>query len=224
MMSVLTSGSYTGYNPNMQWISPSPKIVGWSVPLDLDNGFVAPSAFSTTDVLCHKSATPGQASAPVKAGGIVSLQWTPWPTSHKGPIINYLANCNGPCETVDKSTLKWFKISQGGLLSGSNPGTWVTDQMIANNNTWSVVIPKDLKSGNYVLRHEIIALHAAGQSNGAQDYPQCVNLVVTGTGSATPAGASLVGVYTPTDPGILFNLYGGFTSYPIPGPALYTSS
>lgn len=208
----------------MQYASPPPKVVGWSIPTDLDNGFVAPSAFNTADVICHKVATPGQASAAVKAGGSVSLEWTPWPDSHKGPITDYLANCNGPCETVDKTTLKWFKIDEGGLVSGNNPGTWATDAMIANNNTWTVTIPKDLQSGNYVLRHEIIALHAAGQADGAQDYLQCINLVITGTGSAAPAGVSFVGLYTPTDPGILFNLYGAYTSYTIPGPAVYTSS
>lgn len=208
----------------MQWQSPAPKVVGWSIPTDLDNGFVAPDAFSTNDVICHKVATPGQASAAVTAGNTVALEWTPWPTSHKGPITDYLANCNGPCESVDKTTLKWFKIDQGGHISGSNPGTWATDSLIANNNTWTVTIPRDLKSGNYVLRHEIIALHAAGQANGAQDYPQCVNLVVTGTGSAAPAGVAFPGLYTPTDKGILFDLYGTSTSYPIPGPAVYRSS
>lgn len=43
----------------------------------------------------------------------------------------------------------------------------------ANNNTGSLTIPSDLKAGNYVLRHEIIALHSAGQEDGAQAYPQC---------------------------------------------------
>jgi len=40
----------------------------------------------------------------------------------------------------------------------------------ANNNTWTMTIPSGL-NGNYVLRHEILALHSAGQQNGAQNYP-----------------------------------------------------
>lgn len=38
--------------------------------------------------------------------------------------------------------------------------------------SWPVKIPSSLAPGNYVIRHEIIALHAAGSSNGAQNYPQ----------------------------------------------------
>lgn len=144
--------SYEGYNPSFQYITPAPVVVGWSIPTDLDNGFVPPSSFDNSDVICHKVATPGQTHAPVKAGGTVQLQWTPWPVTHKGPVIDYLANCNGPCETVDKTTLEWFKIDQGGLISGSNPGTWATDTLIANNNSWTVTIPSTIKAGNYVLR------------------------------------------------------------------------
>jgi cellulase len=110
------------------------------------------------------------------------------------------------------------------LLSGNNPGTWVTDTMIANNNTWTVQIPSDIATGNYVLRHEIIALHAAGQANGAQDYPQCINLAITGTGTAKPAGVLGTNLYKATDPGIKFDLYGSFSTYTIPGPALYTGA
>ncbi|KFZ17508.1 hypothetical protein V502_04551 [Pseudogymnoascus sp. VKM F-4520 (FW-2644)] len=215
---------YVGYNPSFQWANPIPSVVGWSIPTDLDNGFIAPSAFSTSDVICHKVATPGQSTAPITAGSVLTLEWTPWPVSHHGPVIDYLAPCNGPCASVDKTTLRWFKIDGVGLLSGSNPGNWATDTLIANNNTWTVKIPADIAPGEYVLRHEIIALHAAGQADGAQDYPQCVNLVVKGSGTKKPAGVALVGLYTPTDPGILFNLYTTFSSYLIPGPAVYVSS
>ncbi|KDN41024.1 hypothetical protein RSAG8_07730, partial [Rhizoctonia solani AG-8 WAC10335] len=44
---------------------------------------------------------------------------------------------------------------------------------------------------------------------------------VTGGGSANPATVKFPGAYSPTDPGILFDLYGGYTSYTIPGPAVY---
>ena len=43
--------------------------------------------------------------------------------------------------------------------------------MIKNNNTWSVTIPMGIKAGNYVLRHETIALHQAQAVGGAQNYP-----------------------------------------------------
>jgi hypothetical protein len=90
-----------------------------------------------------------------------------------------------------------------------------------NGNTWKVTIPSDIAPGNYVLRHEIIALHGAGSPNGAQLYPQCINFEVSGGGSARPSGTVGTSLYRANDPGILFNIYGNPTSYPIPGPRLY---
>lgn len=164
-------------------------------------------------------------AAPVKGGGIVELQWTPWPTSHKGPVIDYLANCNGPCETVDKTTLKWFKIDSVGLLDPSTTdGTWATDTLIANNNSWLVTIPPKIATGNYVLRHEILALHAANNAGGAQDYPFCVNLAITSSGTDNPAGVLGESLMSSTDPGVNFNLYAALSTYVIPGPALYSGA
>jgi cellulase len=195
------------------------------MPTVLDNGFVPTTSYANGDIICHREATNAMTAAPVAAGGKVELQWTPWPTSHKGPVIDYMANCNGPCETVNKTSLKWFKVDAVGLINLSlTNGYWGTDVLIANNNSWTVVIPPTLKTGNYVLRHEIIALHAAGQANGAQSYPQCVNLAVKGTGTAVPTGVAATSFYTPTDPGILFDLYGTLTTYTIPGPALYSGA
>lgn len=214
---------YEGYNPSFQYIPTPPAVIGWSCPECLDNGFVAPDAYGGSNIICHKAATPGQAHATVAAGGTVELQWTAWPSSHRGPVIDYLAKCSGECETVDKDTLEFFKIDQGGLVSDSAvPGTWASDQLIANNNSWTVKIPTSIAPGNYVLRHEIIALHSAGTADGAQNYPQCVNLQVTGSGSDTPSGVLGTALYKESDPGILINIYTSLSTYDIPGPTLYS--
>lgn len=91
---------------------------------------------------------------------------------------------------------------------------------MANNNTWSLTIPKNLKPGGYVLRHEIIALHSAGSTNGAQNYPMCINLKVSGTGTDLPAGVKGTALYKNTDAGILVNIYQTLSSYTVPGPAI----
>lgn len=217
---------YEGYNPSYQYITPAPVTVGWKIPTDLGNTFIPPASYASSDIICHLAAANAQAAAPVKAGGKVELQWTPWPTSHKGPVIDYLANCNGPCETVDKTTLTWFKIDGVGLLNPTSisDGYWATDVLIANNNSWTVEIPPSIAPGNYVLRHEIIALHAAGSANGAQNYPQCVNLAVSGTGTANPTGVLATTFYSATSPSILFDLYGTLSNYTVPGPALYSAA
>jgi hypothetical protein len=94
--------------------------------------------------------------------------------------------------------------------------------LIANNNSWAVTIPSTIASGPYVLRHEIIALHGAENSDGAQNYPQCINIEVTGGGSDVPSGTLGEALYKETEPGILVNIYTTGLKYTIPGPALYT--
>lgn len=206
-------------------MSEAPVVIGWSVPEDTDNGFVEPSSYANPDIICHKGATNAQTSATVAAGGQVSLEWTAWPSSHHGPVIDYLAKCSGNCETADKTALEFFKIDEGGLIDDSTvPGTWASDQLIANNNTWTVTIPSDIAPGNYVLRHEIIALHSAGTVNGAQNYPQCINLEITGSGTATPSGVLGTALYTETDPGIEINIYQSLSTYVFPGPTLYSGA
>lgn len=201
-----------------------PDNIGWYEDAT-DNGFVDGSSYSSGDIICHKDGKPGAISAPVKAGGEVELQWTEWPESHHGPVITYLANCNGDCSSVDKTKLEFFKIDAAGLIDDSNvPGTWASDNLISNNNSYTVTIPSSIKSGNYVMRHEIIALHSAGETNGAQNYPQCINLKVTGGGSDSPSGTLGTALYKNTDAGIKVNIYQSLSNYEIPGPALYTGA
>jgi cellulase len=136
-------------------------------------------------------------------------------------VLDYIASCNGDCGSASPSSLLFTKMDQGAWISGNDPGTWVTDDLVKNNVSWSTTIPSNLAPGNYVIRHEIIALHAAGQSNGAQAYPQCVNFKVEGSGTQVlSGGVPATSFYKPSDAGILFNLYSKFTGYTIPGPSL----
>jgi len=75
----------------------------------------------------------------------------------------------GDCTKLASSSLRWSKISQAALVS---PGVWITDTLIKNKFVSSTVLPAKLAPGNYVIRHEIIALHGASSDNGAQLYPQ----------------------------------------------------
>ncbi|KAJ5578112.1 uncharacterized protein N7459_007076 [Penicillium hispanicum] len=216
---------YGGYLVNQYpYESDPPETIGWSED-ETDLGYIDGSEYSNANIICHKDGKPGALSAPVKAGGSVELQWTTWPSSHHGPVLTYLAKCNGNCSSVDKTTLEFFKIDEGGLISDNDePGTWATDQLISNNNSRTVTIPSSIEAGNYVLRHEIIALHSAEETNGAQNYPQCLNLEVTGGGSDSPTGTLGTSLYKDTDPGILINIYQSLSTYDIPGPALYTGA
>ncbi|KAJ9492119.1 hypothetical protein VN97_g1081 [Penicillium thymicola] len=222
----VVDGTYHGgYLVNSYSYMPEvPENIGWAEKAT-DLGFVDGSSYDSPDIICHKEATPGAISAEVKAGGKVELQWTEWPESHHGPVITYMANCNGDCSKADKATLKFFKIAEAGLIDGSNvPGKWATDELIANNNSATVTIPSAIAAGNYVLRHEIIGLHSAGEANGAQNYPQCLNLKVTGGGKDAPDGVLGTALYKAADPGIKISIYTALDDYKIPGPALYTGA
>ncbi|KAI4104927.1 MAG: hypothetical protein L6R37_002970 [Teloschistes peruensis] len=223
---ILTVISYPGYTIGFAYSPSHPPVVGWSIPEDKDTGFVNPGNYSNPDIICHKGATPAALYATVPAGGTVELQWSKWPDTHHGPVIDYLANCNGECTSVDKTKLQFNKIDGEGLLDGSEiPGKWAADKLLAANDSWTVNIPSSIAPGNYVLRHEIIALHSADKPDGAQNYPQCINLKVTGSGTDKLASGTVgTELYKPDDAGIFFNIYTKQTAYPIPGPALYSGA
>ncbi|KAL8769863.1 MAG: hypothetical protein Q9209_004301 [Squamulea sp. 1 TL-2023] len=198
----------------------------WAAPGDKDNGFINPGNYSNPDIICHKDATPGELYATVAAGSTVQLQWAEWPESHHGPVIDYLANCNGECTSVEKTALKFNKIDGEGLRDWTTmPGNWASDELRAANNSWTVTIPKSVAPGNYVLRHEIIALHSSHNPDGAQNYPQCVNLKVTGSGTDKLASGTLgIELYKPDDAGIFLNIYEKLSTYTVPGPKLYSGA
>ncbi|KAJ2896202.1 hypothetical protein MKZ38_005770 [Zalerion maritima] len=216
---------YQGYDvTSYPYMSDPPTVVGWATGAT-DNGFVAPDAYQDADIICHRDAENAGGFATVEAGSSIMFEWSTWPDSHHGPVIDYLANCGDDCSTVDKTTLEFFKISEAGLVDGTSPpGTWASDTLIDNGNRWVVAIPESIAPGNYVLRHEIIALHSAGDDNGAQNYPQCFNLQVTGSGSDSPSGVLGTELYQSDDAGILVNIYQTLTTYDIPGPTLYTGA
>jgi cold shock CspA family protein len=94
---VTVNGAWTaGSDPVWYYYASDQKPVtaGWD-SLNQDNGFVEPASMGTADVNCHKSATAGKAYVNVNAGDEVKFYWNTWPDSHKGPIINYIAPCNG---------------------------------------------------------------------------------------------------------------------------------
>ncbi|KAF9877568.1 glycosyl hydrolase family 61 [Colletotrichum karsti] len=217
----ITAGGSTvdGLNPSSYpYASEKPVTPGWAAT-NTDLGFVAPDATGDADIICHRGATPGTSSIKVAAGEKVTVKWNTWPDSHKGPIMDYLAKCSGDCTKATKADLKFFKVAEQGLSGGK----WAAEKLLENNLNWDITIPGDVAAGNYVLRHEILALHSAGQENGAQFYPQCINLEVTGGGSANPTGVAGTSLYTAKDAGVIFDIYSGKTDYSIPGPAVYSA-
>ncbi|OTB07269.1 glycoside hydrolase family 61 protein, partial [Hypoxylon sp. CI-4A] len=141
--------------------------------------------------------------------------------SHKGPLITYIA----PYTEGDGFESIWSKIDEEGL----SDGTWAVDNLVSNGGKKDFTLPSGLAAGQYLIRQEIIALHEAdvafseNSARGAQFYPSCVQVEVTGSGSAVPdENFDFSTGYTYSDPGIVFNLYSGsVTSYDIPGPDVW---
>ncbi len=213
--------------------APNPDGVGWSTPDDRTPpgmiNFVDGTGYSSPDIICHKQAVPGALHAKVGAGELIELQWNMWFPLHWGPIITYLASCDGPCDKVEPSKLSWFKIAERGLVktagtAGVGYGTWATDELLSNGNRWTVRLPEKIVAGNYVLRHEPIALQLAAEKNKAQHYPKCLNLEITGQGTEKPTGVPATELYTAQDPGLLIDVALNPQNYTIPGPALYSGA
>ncbi|KAK2675916.1 hypothetical protein RAB80_008101 [Fusarium oxysporum f. sp. vasinfectum] len=138
--------------------------------------------------------------------------------SHKGPIITYIA----PYTETDGTGAIWTKIAEDGY-DGSE---WAVDKLIKAKGKSTFTLPSALKAGKYIVRQEIIAHHesdvayASNPARGAQFYPSCAQVEVTGSGTAVPDEKfDFNKGYTSTDKGIVFNLYGSYTTYDIPGPA-----
>jgi hypothetical protein len=114
-----------------------------------------------------------------------------WYHSH-GPLTAYMADCAGDCSLVEPASLKWFKIAEEGLRPGSVLGAaagWYQSDLGAPAVPgWTVTIPKTLKSGNYLIRHEIIMIELMPP----QSYPECAQITVTEGGDATPGEEYLV--------------------------------
>ncbi|KAI4642608.1 uncharacterized protein J4E79_011490 [Alternaria viburni] len=223
--------TYAGWDPaSSDNLIPPRPLAAWSAS-NLGNIYVPPSQFNTSDIACHYNAISGALHINTTAGDELKLQWNEWPVSHVGPVMTYLADCEGSCTDRKGSDLAWVKIDELGWLNSTGwdtldlGGTWAADVLIANEYSWMVEIPERLAEGYYVLRHEIIALHVAENLDGAQAYPQCVNLRVARKSSEE--GKKLVGgvlgkdLYGMKDEGILVDVHRELAGYKIPGPQLW---
>ncbi|CAI4214920.1 unnamed protein product [Parascedosporium putredinis] len=137
--------------------------------------------------------------------------------NHFGPVMVYLSKVDDAA-TADGSS-QFFKIGEFGYDASTQK--WGTDILNDNCGQFEVNLPSDIPDGDYLLRAEAIALHAAGQEGGAQFYMSCYQLRVSGGGGSTPAGVSFPGAYSASDPGIKIDIYGSdLGTYEIPGPAV----
>lgn len=131
-----------------------------------------------------------------------TLLWDQWNSAHSGPVMDYIAHCpNDNCANFkgDSGTV-WVKIGQLAYNPNASGQPWASDFLRERGAKWDVTIPQGLKPGSYLLRHEILGLHVAGQRFGAQFYPSCTHINIKQGGSTNlPSGVALPGAYNPDD-------------------------
>ncbi|KAG7447641.1 glycoside hydrolase [Guyanagaster necrorhizus] len=177
---------------------------------------------SNPDLTCGPSAIAASQVADANPGSSISFLWTgasgsPWP-HNVGPMMAYMTNCGDQsCADYNTTGTEWFKIEEAGRTNG----TWAQAALM-NGVPAQVILPSNLAAGNYIIRHEIIALQNAQAEGGAEFYPSCTQLKVGGSGTGVPSSSDLVklpGAYSDTDPGILVDVYSNpEASYTFPGP------
>ena len=217
--------SYPTYNPYSYERMTDPTVV-WRTN-EAKQAFVLAGNYASPDFVCHVNGSPASDFIEVRAGDPINLQWTKWPTSHIGPAITYMANAKGDFTKVDKVNLAFVKIEELGLIHNSTnkkakpEGYYATNKLIDAGDKWTITVPAYVAPGNYIIRHELIALMGAVHLGHAQHYPQCINVKVTGNGKdPLYAGTRAKDLYKPTDPGIQIMIYQDL-DYKIPGPKLY---
>ncbi|PPQ86655.1 hypothetical protein CVT25_006839 [Psilocybe cyanescens] len=177
---------------------------------------------TSADFRCYTSQTGATAStANVAAGSTIGIG-ADQSVYHPGVVNVYMAKAPGNVTTFDGSGAVWFKVFQISAVTDGGKTITFPGQ---NINAVTFTIPKNLPSGQYLVRAEQIALHAASTFGGAQFYLSCAQINVTGGGSGTPGPlVSIPGVYTGKEPGIMLNIYYPIpTTYVQPGPAVWNT-
>ncbi|KAK3291126.1 glycosyl hydrolase family 61-domain-containing protein [Chaetomium fimeti] len=218
---------FSRWNP-----SPDPNAISWSFSTP-DEG--PELEITSPDFICRRDAEPSSNYGTIAAGGTAAMFWTSddkvinpngWAESHRGPVMTYIAPCNGDCASVDKTSLRWTKIAESGLVSGpsNTQGIWATDVLRENGGINEATIPSSIAPGKYVIRNEIIALHRA-HINEPEFYMQCGNIEVTGDGTDDLSGSGVPAseLYSTSDSQLFgFSVHDSNDSeWPIPGPPLY---
>ncbi|KAI0611977.1 Carbohydrate-binding module family 1 protein [Pyrenophora tritici-repentis] len=201
-------------------------------PGNVQGGYIdtPPSNSPVVDVTsqameCNVAGIKATTSVAVNGGSNIAVEWHHnsadagddiVATSHVGPINVYMSKAS--------SSMSWTKIS-----AETYDGTWPVTKLIKglytgtpgqHNFTLPNVVP-----GDYVIRPEIIALHEGNRVGGAQFYQECIHVKVSGSGTAVlPAGVAIPGYVTANTPGVLFDIYNGFTKYPNPGPEVWNGA
>ncbi|CAE6411082.1 unnamed protein product [Rhizoctonia solani] len=204
---ILGSDSFNGPKPGATGANKSP-IRGITDQSPVKN-------LQSKDIICGIGATPGSVVASAKPGDTLVYSWANdladngnW-IHDTGPMMTYFAQVPSG-QTADKFNgegAQWFKTDQVGKKNNK----WIQGSLMTGA-TFKTKIPETLANGDYLVRHEIVALHTAANKGGVEFYPSCLQIRIknsnagNATVTATPT-LSFPGAYTADDPGLLVNVF-----------------
>ncbi|KAJ6593315.1 glycosyl hydrolase family 61-domain-containing protein [Mycena capillaripes] len=185
-----------------------------------------------------------------KAGTGSLTAYNPW-VHAMGFVFDYITSCNGDCTTFDATNAGWTKLAHAGIdtsktissdlratMKGkpeqyfptSGPGLWAMAKLVQDGSKWTIKIPSSLKSGQYMIRHELAAVHnpktrCVNPTSGPQMYIACIQLDVTNGGDTSlPAGTQAKSLYSPDGTFANIDVYSGSfnpAKVDIPGPPIW---
>ena len=106
-------------------------------------------------------------------GDTIKVQWDN--TGHPGPITHFLYGPVDDASKADGIGAGWFKIDEQDQVGGK----WANEIMQASNSTHEFKLPTGLATGEYLLRSEMLALHASQTLGGGQFYSKSLPLSIS---------------------------------------------
>lgn len=267
-VSSVSSGGVTNEGPNIYYSADS-RNSGTAIRTMYkasSPAYVLSGDFNNNAKMSCEEASGAPSLLKVAAGDSVTVQWVgstsellnqpgtgttsdnPW-VHAMGPIMDYIAECDGDCSSYDATSASWVKLAEFGIDNSQSissdlrqtmtnkpepyypkgSGLWGMAKLVQDGSQWTINIPSVLKDGQYILRHELSAMHSnkvsGSSTSGPQNYIACIQIEVTGGGSTSlPEGTLAGSLYDTNGDYANFNVYSSDNaaqSFVVPGPAVW---
>jgi hypothetical protein len=219
-----------------------PSLAHWTYDRIIVNGHVIGSPYqyirhhtngnnplqnvTSTDMRCNTNALSGANTSTYTVPAGSKLGFTIADTfGHPGPQQVYISKAPGDVKEYDGSG-DWTKIYT--LTYSLNASDGSTDGVLKwatrRAQTFEFMLPDATPPGEYLVRAEGLALHAAHKANNAQFYVACAQIKITGGGREEVPGPTIrfPGGYQWNSTGVLIpEFWSKITNYTSPGPRLW---
>ncbi|KAF2825768.1 hypothetical protein CC86DRAFT_293694 [Ophiobolus disseminans] len=182
---------------------------------------------NSTDMRCNSGASSGVTlntqTYTVAAGDMLGFAVKDT-FGHPGPQQVYISKAPHSAASYDGSGA-WTKIYSLTYSLNSSEGSsdgllkWATHRA----RTFNFKLPAELPAGEYLLRAEGLALHAAHKPDNSQFYIACAQINVTSSGAGVPGPTiRFPGGYQWNSTGVLIpQFWSRIANYTAPGPRIW---